>query len=122
MTKPAPKNTTKNTTKLRDDLIKDIPMSEEDLELERKIKEAELSLNKSRIVLNIDNETFNRLQQASVFHRCESVESYCEKKLKETLNVAVGKPSINAPSNLSGVKTGKVTGPSRAFYERSNGN
>ena len=91
----------------------------ENQNLERKIREAELSLVNSKLVLTVKDAVFNKLEQAAAFHGYDSVEVYCVEKLLETLESKVGAPSISKPGAVNGTTTVKrITGPSSAYYER----
>ena len=87
-------------------------------EIERQIQEAELSLTKSKIILNVPDGVFHRLEQAASFHNHNSVEAYCTQVLMDSLNTKVGAPHINRPGIVSGTPTGKITGPSAAYFAK----
>ena len=94
------------------------PEEKEAEHLEQQIKEAELSLTKSRIVLNVPDGVFHRLEQAAAFHGHTSVEAHCTQLLMDSLNTKVGAPHIHKPGVVSGSPTGKITGPSEAYFRK----
>ena len=86
--------------------------------LEQQIQETELSLTKSRIVLNVPDGVFNKLEQAASFHGQSSVEAHCTQVIMDSLNTKVGAPHIHRPGVVSGSITGKITGPSEAYFRK----
>ena len=81
-------------------------------EIERKIA----LLNKSKLILNISNEIWNKLQVEADFKK-QSIEDYCISVLAASLNVMIGKPRITMASSLSGQKTGLIKGPSQPKFQ-----
>ena len=93
-------------------LINDKKEDPELAEIERKID----LLNESKLILNVTNEVHAQLQAQADFQGI-TVEEYAVQVLAESTKVAIGAPTINAPSFMSGQKTEKITGPSRRISE-----
>ena len=72
-------------------------------EIERKIA----MLNKSKLILSVTNELWNKLQAEADFKK-QPIEDYCISVLADSLNVMIGKPHITMASSLSGHKTGLI--------------
>jgi hypothetical protein len=94
------------------DVMSQPPRPQEEVEIEQKINDLELA----RINLRVSPSMFNRLNMLAEFKGI-TIEQHCAEILKESLEVAVGAPTITGPSSLGGIKLKKVTGPSFAVKD-----
>ena len=85
--------------------------SEEDKELQELEARIDL-LQQERINLRVPPALFDRLLKVAEFKEL-AIEDYCVEVLRDSLEVAIGKPTITAPSKLSGHAQNKtkVSGP-----------
>ena len=83
--------------------------TEDVLELQRKIE----LLEQARINLRVSPNVFDRLLKQAEFYGVE-IEEHCVNILEESLKALIGKPHINAPSQVGGASefvAKKITAP-----------
>ena len=71
-----------------------------------------VNLDEAVIPIRVPHNMFDKFLKAAQFTGHKSVENWATAVLVSSLTTKVGAPSIDAPDQLSGQSTGKVTGPS----------
>ena len=72
------------------------------------------SIEEARLNLRIPHKLFDQLFAHAQKRQYPSIEAFAEFVLSQAVNQKVGAAHIDAPAQMSGVSTGKITGPSNS--------
>ena len=76
------------------------------------------TIEEAKLILKIPHSLFDQLLGHANKRKFPSVEAFASFVLSQAVNQKIGAPVIDAPAELSGQSTGKITGPSNSGLVR----